>query len=162
MLDTLRNRVVPGHPSFGNGGADHGGATLHLDGGMYLVSRQLNYSAAGNIRICCGSLLATPDFPAGQYLLSVGPGELLTLENLALDVNHTAGGIFVNNVLRATLRSLYVQHFATYGVRVVSGHEVHITDSFFGEYHWSEPQRAAHNYTGVAIEVDGQDHWISE
>ena len=153
---------MPGHPDFGNGGQDHGGATLHLNGGMYLVSAQLNYSAAGNIRICCGSLLAAPSFPPEQYLLRIGPGELVTLENLALDVNHTAGGVFIDTVLRATLRSLYVQHFATYGVRVVAGHEVHIGDSFFGEYHWSEPQRAAHNYTGVAIEIDGQDHWISE
>merc|ERR1719201_2927732 len=72
-LAALQQRVVPGHPDFGNGGQDHGGATLHLNGGMYLVSAQLNYSAAGNIRICCGSLLAAPSFPPEQYLLRIGP-----------------------------------------------------------------------------------------
>lgn len=66
-------------------------------------------------------------------------------------------------VLVTVSRCSYMHGFATYGLRAIKGHEVHISDSFLGQYYWGETgadQPAGRNLTGVAVQIDGQDHWI--
>lgn len=152
--------IVPGTAYLNGSGSatERGGLTLSLMGGTFLVSAPL-LMPTGGFRLCCGALRASPGF-VGDFMLQAFGGELLTIEDVTLDANHTTGGIEVNNVLRASIERVYVGHFATVGVQLVQGHEVHIGSSFFGEYWWIE--RHEHEMTGTAIVVDGQDHWISD
>lgn len=156
-LDALDSRSVP--QEAGHVGA--AGATLSLDGGAYLVSSPL-WMRAANTRLCCGMLIAPPSFNASEFMLHVQGGELVTIEDVSFDMNHTGGGLDLNGVLRASIERTYFVHYSSIGVRVREGHEVHVGSSFFGEYWWTDPARTAGNMTGTAIEIDGQDHWISD
>ena len=87
----------------------------------------------------------------------------ITIDNLMLDCGRRGGGLSLDNVLRAHLFHLYVVHYTTVGIAVSKGHEVHIESGFLGEWIWGEDgPGVGTNLTGTAIEVDGQDHWITD
>jgi len=89
-----------------------------------------------------------------------GSIEDVTIEDVSMDCARRGGGVYTENALRVHLARLYVVHFATIGISIHKGHEVHITDSFVGEFLWGEATRD--ELTGTAVEIDGQDHWISD
>ena len=160
--------AVPGAHFIGNA-SDAGGATVDLEGGEYRVSSPLWLRhGAGGVRICCGSLLADPAFPNGQFLVNTeGGSEDITVEDVAFECGRRGGAVATSGTLRVHLARLYVAHFVGGpGVRISQGHEVHVTDSFLGEFLWGEPGSgtgtSGSNLTGTAIDIDGQDHWISD
>ena len=114
--------------------------------------------------MCCGALRADPVFPSSGFLLNVGSHvEDTTLEDLQLDCAQTGGAVHTNGALRVSAARLYVHGFTTTGVHAVGGHELHLSDSFLGQYWWGEDGtvHGAGNATGVAVLITGQDHWIS-
>jgi len=158
-VDAAYARIAQG--SLIGGSPDHGGATVHLGGGEFLVSKAIWFGKGGNVRLCCGTIRASPSFPAADHVLRAQNGEDLTVDNLMIDCNHTGGGLHLHNFLRAHLKQIYVFHFASTGILVEQGHETHISDSFLGEYNWDETQLPK-TLTGTAIKIDGQDDWISD
>ena len=87
----------------------------------------------------------------------------ITIDNLMLDCGRRGGGLSLDNVLRAHLFHLYIVHYTTVGIMVSKGHEVHVESCFLGEWIWGEDgPDVGTNLTGTAIEVDGQDHWITD
>ena len=60
-LDAAATVAVPG--AFIGNGTNHAGATVHLQGGEFLVSGALWVGKGGGIRVCCGALRAAPSFP---------------------------------------------------------------------------------------------------
>lgn len=154
--------AVPG--AFISNSTSHGGVVVDLQGGEYLLNTPIYLGTGGNVRICCGSLRAAHSFPINAFLLSGHhPLEDITFENLLLDCQRTGGAISFDNALRVHLDKVYIVHYTSFGIRVTEGHEVHITNSFLGEWIWGE-NGGGHgtNLTGTAIEIDGQDHWISD
>ncbi|MQL83656.1 hypothetical protein Taro_016149 [Colocasia esculenta] len=156
-----------------------GGAEVHLDGGIYLVSRpiRLPSTGGGNIKIHGGSLVATNDFPADGYLIELrstaasgrvaGPSdglhyEYFTLRDLMLDANFRGGGIAVIDSLRTTIHNCYIVHFTTEGVLVRRGHETFISNSYVGQHITSGADPGERNFTGVGIHLDGNDNAVTD
>ena len=162
-LDAAAAFSVPGH--FIGNGTNHGGATVDLRGGAYRVSTPLwvGGTHGGGMRVCCGALLAAAAFPRSAFILNVGEHtEDTTFEDLQLDCAQTGGGLHTSGALRVHVSRVYVHGFTTVGVRATQGHEVHLTDSFLGQWWWGEDptKPAGGNASGTAVLVDGQDHWV--
>lgn len=144
------------------GKADLMGATVHLGGGEYVVASSIWVKNAANLRFCCGSLRAASGFGGDDHMLTVNGGEDLTFDHLMLDCERSAvGALNFDNSLRVHLSQIYVMHFPGIGIHVTGGHEVHVSHCYLGEYRWGE-QRQVEAVTGTAIQIDGQDHWISD
>ena len=145
----------------------HGGATVDLQGGRYAVNGTLWLGSGENVRMCCGSLLASADFQDDSaFLLSGGHAlQALSIIDVEFDMQRRgAGAMHFDAALRVHLDRVYVHHYVSYGVQVVGGHEVHVSNSWFGEWAWSEGVggRPKQNLTGTALEIDGQDHWLTD
>ncbi len=154
---------VPG--AFIGNGTNHAGATVDLRGGAYQVSSALWVGGdhGGGLRMCCGMIRAAPSFPRDDFIVNVGNHvEDVTFEDLQLDCAQTGGGLHTSSALRVHISRAYVHGFTSYGVRATQGHEVHLTDSFLGQYWWGEDGTTpgAGNASGTAVLIDGQDHWI--
>ena len=165
-LDAAAAVTAPG--SFIHNATNHGGATVDLRGGEFLVSSALWVGPGGGSRVCCGALRAAPSFPRDGFLLNVASKDVIedtTLEDLQLDCAQTGGGIHTSGALRVAVSRVYVHGFTTAGVRATQGHETHITDSFLGQWWWHEDPSTPQPHgttTGTAILIDGQDHWITD
>jgi len=144
------------------GKADLMGATVHLGGGEYVVASSIQIKNAANLRFCCGSLRAASGFESDSHILTIKGGEDLTFDHLMLDCEHSAvGALNFDNSLRVHLSQIYVMHFPGVGIQVTGGHEVHVSHCYLGENRWGEQQQVE-VVTGTAIQIDGQDHWISD
>lgn len=143
------------------GNMDLMGGTVHLGGGEYLISNPITVKNAANLRFCCGSLRTATDFPSDAHMITVSGGEDVSFDHLMLDCDHAEGALqFANNV-RVHLFQIYAMHFRGIAIHVTGGHEVHVSHCFIGQYRWSE-QVQVEAVTGTAIQIDGQDHWISD
>ncbi len=107
IAEALRRGSSNPNVSLANNIHDCGGATVHLEGGDYLISSPLiipqNY---GNLRIVFGTLRASTSFsPKNSYLLIVGDdskskcsnpqgscNENVAIENMMFDAAHIADG----------------------------------------------------------------------
>ena len=103
--------------SLAEGVKDCGGATIHLGGGDYLVSKPIIIpSMVGNLRIIEGTIRASSDFTPSQgpqsYILNIGElnyqcnnsqgscNENVAVENLMLDCKQNCdGGLFVTDTM---------------------------------------------------------------
>lgn len=96
---------------------NHAGATVHLGGGEYLISKPLYLSGGGGgVRVCCGALRASSTFPTDAYLLSLDGGEDTTFEDLQFDSVQRGGGIHLSNALRVHISRCYLYvHFEVAG-----------------------------------------------
>ena len=154
-----------------------GGATLDLRGGEYLVSQPLIIpKLVGNVRIRGGSLLASPSFPAGRFLIEVGEegcnakvpqavcNEMIGLDSIFLDAAHVAaGGIKVASTMGTTIGpSSFFTGFVEAGVRVLAGHETQVSESWLAEYYWSDHAPARANSTSIGIDLRGQDNFVTD
>jgi hypothetical protein len=154
-ITTAFNQTVPGN--FIGNSSSLGGVVIDLAGGEYVTSMPLWLGKGGNVRFCCGSLRAAPTFPVDGFLINGQQNEDITFENMLFDCARTGGGLHFNNPLRVNLDKLYVVHYATAGIQVVQGHEVHLHSSWLGEWIWSDAGgRVNQNLTGTAVLIDGQ------
>ncbi|KAL5977509.1 Polygalacturonase qrt3 [Asimina triloba] len=168
--------------------ADLGGGQIHLDGGIYMISRPLRLPASGggNLMIHGGSLRASDDFPRDRHLIELWPSsspkksltdytpmqetarqfasayEDITLKDLMLDCNFRGGGISVINSLRTTIGNCYITRFATEGVLVQGGHETYIRNSFLGQHITAGGSRGEKDFSGVAINLMGNDNAVTD
>ena len=139
---------------------------VDLGGGTYRINNTLWLGKGLTFRLCCGGLIAGASFPDDAFAIS-GGGQLegVTIHDVAFDMMRKGqGALHFDSTLRVHLDRLFIHHYTAYGIRVDQGHEVHVHNCWLGEWGWSEsPHNSpAANLTGVAIEIDGQDHWLSD
>jgi hypothetical protein len=162
-LDAASAVKVPGH--FIGRSDNHGGATVDLRGGAFRVRHGLWMNKhGGGLRLCCGALRASHDFPRSAFLLNLAASEDTTFEDLQLDCAQRGGGLQLSEALRVHVSRVYMHGFTSFGVKVSGGHELHLTDSFLGQYWWSEDTSTSLSQgrtTSVAVHVAGQDHYLS-
>lgn len=169
-----------------------GGVEIHLDGGIYLISRPLKFPSTnvGNILMHGGTLLASDNFPTDRYLieLSASPPskinkesttsssstdqtlstsssynfEYITFRDLMLDCNYKGGGIAVVDSLRVSIDNCYIAHFMSEGIRVESGHETLIRSSYLGQHITAGNDPGERNFTGTGITLMGNDNVVSD
>jgi hypothetical protein len=152
-----------------------GGAVLDLSGGEYLISQPIvipnNY---GNLLIAHGSLLASSTFPPSQYLVQVGGtgacdnsdgscNQFVNFDSVFFDANNNtaAGGLALTENLFGSVRGCFFTGFSVAGLLVTGGHDLVISESWFGEWYSSDPRKA--NFTespGSGIVLNGNDHVI--
>ncbi|XP_021741494.1 polygalacturonase QRT3-like [Chenopodium quinoa] len=166
-----------------------GGVQINLDGGIYLISRPLQFPTTniGNIVMHGGTLLASDNFATDRYLieLSASPPsqiskenttsstdqnlssssynfEYITFRDLMLDCNYKGGGIAVINTLRVSIDNCYIVHFMSEGIRVESGHETLIRSSYLGQHITAGNDPGERNFTGTAITLMGNDNVVND
>ncbi|CAO2841920.1 unnamed protein product [Amaranthus hypochondriacus] len=171
-----------------NGVRNLGGPQIHLDGGIYLISRPLQFptSQLGNVLIHGGTLQASETFPKDRYLieLSTSPSqvnqedktssldqkntptsynfEYITFRDLMLDCNYKGGGIGVTNSLRISIDNCYIVHFTSEGIRVESGHETLIRSSYLGQHITAGNDPGERNFSGTGISLQGNDNVVND
>lgn len=161
--------------------ADFGGAALDLGGGEFLVSAPIQIPAyVGNIRITGGTLRASKSFPSDRFLIEVGTGvnckdvcnEFITIHDIFLDAAHSAGGgVVIYRTIGTTIGpAAFITGFKIAGIHVEEGHETIVSDSWLGEYYWSDDKQNATaacvpDGTGengsTAIVFNGEDNFVS-
>ncbi|KAL5098066.1 hypothetical protein RYX36_002393 [Vicia faba] len=151
-----------------------GGAQVNLEGGNYLINRSLMLpvSGIGNLMIHGGTLKASDDFPIDGYIIDLSSTsynekdsynfEYITLKDLLLDSNFRGGGISVINSLRTNIDNCYITHFTTNGILVQSGHETYIRNSFLGQHITVGGDKAERNFSGIAINLQGNDNVVTD
>ncbi|KAL2493989.1 Polygalacturonase QRT3 [Forsythia ovata] len=151
-----------------------GGAQINLDGGIYIISRPLQFSVAGrgNLVIQGGTIKSSDNFPNDGYLIDLSPStnnssleynyEFVTLRDLVLDSNFRGGGIRVVNSLRISIDNCYITHFTTNGITVQGGHETYIRNSFLGQHITASRDTGKRNFSGTAIILMGNDNAVSD
>eukprot|EP01084_Bolivina_argentea_P297542 512621_1 len=145
-----------------------GGATVNLQGGVYLISEPLWTTAQrGNFRIIEGTIKASDSFQTKpnttSFLLSIwGPTQDIGLENLFFDCNSKCdGGLLIDNSVGAVVGpQTFFLGFNEVGVRVNGGHEVMIYNTWIGQYVWNDKRRI--NASATGIELDGNDHFVND
>ncbi|XP_010529305.1 PREDICTED: polygalacturonase QRT3-like [Tarenaya hassleriana] len=163
----------PNHGVLMEGINNLGGAKIDLEGGTYLLSRPLRFpsAGAGNLMITGGTLRASEDFPVDGYLIDLSDPssklnyvyEFITLKDMLVDCNYRGGGIAVVNSLRTGIDNCYITHFGdTNGIFVRNGHETYIRNSFIGQHITAGGDKAERNFSGVAINLNGNDNAVTD
>ncbi|PWA81321.1 pectin lyase-like superfamily protein [Artemisia annua] len=154
--------------------ANHGGVQISLEGGIYLISRPIQFpvTGVGNIVISGGTLRASNNFTTNDYLidLSTLPNstnhnynyEYITLRDIMLDCNYRGGGIRAINALRTSIDNCYITHFTNNGILVQGGHETYIRNSFLGQHITAGADPHERNFSGTAINLAGNDNAITD
>ncbi|KAI3761852.1 hypothetical protein L1987_52274 [Smallanthus sonchifolius] len=151
-----------------------GGVQISLEGGIYKISRpiKLPVGGLGNIMIFGGTLKASDNFTTDSYLLDLSSSssspnhgynyEFVTLRDLMLDCNFKGGGIRAVDALRTSIDNCYIAHFTTTGILVQLGHETYIRNSFLGQRITAGGDPNERNFTGTAIDLQGNDNAITD
>ncbi|XP_076959923.1 polygalacturonase QRT3-like [Bidens hawaiensis] len=151
-----------------------GGVRISLEGGIYKISRPIKLPDAGlgNIMIFGGTLKASDNFTTDSYLLDLSSSssstnhdykyEFITIKDLMLDCNFKGGGIQVVDSLRTTIDNCYIAHFTTTGILVQQGHETYIRNSFLGQHITAGNDPNERNFTGTAIDLQGNDNAVTD
>ncbi|KVH92088.1 Parallel beta-helix repeat-containing protein [Cynara cardunculus var. scolymus] len=88
--------------------------------------------------------------------------EFITLRDLMVDCNFKGGGIRLIDALRTTIDNCYVAHFTTTGILVQGGHETYIRNSFLGQHITAGGDPHERNFTGTAIDLQGNDNAVTD
>ena len=82
---------------------------IDLGGGLYSVSRSLHLAgwAPGRIVIADGTLLASPDFPPGEFLINLTDVSGISFEDLTFDSAHRGGGLRLDCTKQISVSSVY-------------------------------------------------------
>lgn len=169
-----------------------GGVEINLDGGIYLISRPLQFSTInlGNVLIHGGTLRASDNFASDRYLIELSSSspssennkenttsssdqkistssssynfEYITFRDIMLDSNFKGGGIAVINSLRVSIDNCYIVHFTSEGIHVESGHETLIRNSFLGQHITAGKDSGERNFTGTGITLIGNDNVVTD
>ncbi|KAI3776819.1 hypothetical protein L1987_46609 [Smallanthus sonchifolius] len=149
-----------------------GGVQIRLEGGIYKISRPIKLPVAGrgNIMIFGGTLRASDNFTTVSYLLDLSSSssspnhgysyKFVMLRDLMLDCNFKGGGIRAVDALRTSIDNCYIAHFTTTGILVQRGHETYIRNSFLGQHITAGGDPNERNFTGTAIDLQGNDNVI--
>ncbi|XP_020573548.1 polygalacturonase QRT3-like [Phalaenopsis equestris] len=145
-----------------------GGAELHLDGGLYLLSSPLSLPSSGNLKIHSGTLLASNTFPSDRHLIELNRTtssyafEYITLAGLMLDSNFRGGGIAVIDSLRVIIDGCYIVHFTSVGVLIRNGHDNAIRNCYIGQHITAGSDPAERSFTGTGIQLNGNDNAVTD
>jgi hypothetical protein len=171
------NGVFPGTRSFGNGKVvkDMGGCYVDLEGGEYRISKTLDipeYNA--NMQFGFGSIVAGPDFPQDDFLITVGgvsdgckvPQASCNIDinfpELFLDGSARASAMQINHVMGVTVGpGGYFLNFTKYGIQINGGHEVMTDRIWMGETNFDfDHMKEGAPPNATAIEINGNDHYV--
>ena len=68
----------------------------------------------------------------------------------------------VNKTMGTTIGpSVFITGFKEYGVQVNQGHETMIFDGWLAEYYWSEKHPSSPSFCSTAIELNGEDNYVT-
>nr|GEU87302.1 polygalacturonase QRT3-like [Tanacetum cinerariifolium] len=122
-----------------------------------------------NIKIFGGTLKASDNFTTESYMIDLSSSlsrdysyEFITLRDLMLDCNFRGGGIRAIETLRTSIDNCYITHFTTTGILVQGGHETYIRNSFLGQHITAGGDPGERNFTGTAIDLQGNDNAITD
>ncbi|GJU54435.1 polygalacturonase QRT3-like protein [Tanacetum coccineum] len=172
ILEAISDAVsIDTDDSLMQGISNLGGVQINLEGGIYKISRPIKLPEAGlgNIVIFGGTLKASDNFTTESYMIDLSSSssrdysyEFITLRDLMLDCNFRGGGIRAIETLRTSIDNCYITHFTTTGILVQGGHETYIRNSFLGQHITAGGDPGERNFTGTAIDLQGNDNAITD
>ena len=92
--------------------------TLSLEGGSYRIGSPIvvEGSPCSFVTVQDGTLLASPVFPQGRYMLEVFQCTGLAFDRLVFESNHTGGGLRLDGALQTTVTRSFFHSFASHGI----------------------------------------------
>jgi len=155
---------------------DAAGCTVDLQGGEYLISDTITIPPyVANLAMSRGSLRASASFTPKAFMVVVGAygacdhpqGSCnvdINFPGLFLDGARSAHGLLqINSVMGTTVGpGSYMLNFTGAGVEVNGGHEVMISETWFGETNWDHHFTTAAPPVATAIAINSNDHYIQD
>ena len=120
-----------------------------------------------------GTIRASPSFPKNQYIIYVGGNgcsnpqgscnENVGFSELMLDCQQVcAGCLSIQSTMGANVGPrTFMLGFNENGILIYGGHEVMIHETWLGEYLYSNPLSHQPNLTATAINIAGNDHFVT-
>jgi len=114
---------------------------IDLEGKTFILDRSLEIKDINLISISNGTLIAGPDFPDEEYLITVHNTHGLELRRLFFECSKKANGVFLKNFMRVRIEDCYIVHQKSYGIYsspTGNNHELeifkcHISEFLFGD-----------------------------
>jgi hypothetical protein len=116
-------------------------ATIDLGGRIFVLDRPLELNFLNLVRLVNGTLIAGPDFPEDEFLISVKGVHGVELRHLMLECSKRASGIRFEDFMRVRVEDCYIIHqtrFGIYSSPTGNNHELeifkcHISEFLFGD-----------------------------
>jgi hypothetical protein len=125
---------------------DHGGfynerngrlCDIDLQGGVFVLDRPLELSYVQLIVLRNGTLVAGPDFPEGEFLISCNRVIGISFLSLFLECSKRASGIRFEGFLRVRVEDCHILHQRDYGIYsgpTGGNHELEVFKCHIAEY----------------------------
>jgi len=144
---------------------------LSLGGRQFKVSRPIRIRGLHGVVIANGSIEASEQFPAGEYLFDVQAANTLKIENVLFECNKRANGIYAHNFLRLRIEDCTILHQKDYGIYGSDrgrNHELEVVKCNIIEYLWGDDPsrgfpdfRVAANRTSVGVFLGQADNVVA-
>lgn len=115
--------------------------SLLLGGLKFAVTKPITIRGLHGAIISNGAIEAAEGFPEGRYLLDVQEVNTLKIENVLLECNKRASGIFAHKFLRLRIEDCTILHQKDYGIYANEkgyNHELEIVKCNIVEYLWGD------------------------
>lgn len=156
---------------------DLGGATLDLNGGIYLIDRPIAFpSLYANFKVQSGTLMASPSFPKDSYMLVVGGqgcdeqkdggcNRNIDFTHMTLDGQSVAfGGVIVSHSMNINIGpAMYITSWTGVGISLEGSGAGQIHQAWLGEIPPGSPEkRNLANGTAILLESGQHDAQVSD
>jgi hypothetical protein len=101
-----------------------GNPVVDLGGRSYVINNPINFDGLGGIAVCNGKLICNPFAWSGPTVYAVKLGatggsgsRYIAMERVAIECNHVANGIDINNNTSCNLVDIDIHGMTNYGVR---------------------------------------------
>ena len=131
--------------------------TIDLEGRTFILNRPLELHNLNLVRLTNGTLIAGPDFPKNEFLISIDGTYGLELHHLFLECSKRASGIKLTNFLRVRIEDCYVIHQTEYGIYsspIGGNHELEIFKCHISEFLYGDGYPKKELNYGIIPEFD--------
>jgi hypothetical protein len=132
---------------------------IDLQGGTFVLDRPLRIERCQLITLRNGTLVAGPDFPPGEYLISAHKVTALSFVSLFLECAKRASGICLEDFFRIRIEDCHIIHQRDYGIYSAprgNNHELEVVKCHVSEFlYWDGyPKKKSSHGIIPAFDVD--------
>jgi hypothetical protein len=137
---------------------------IDLQGGTYVLDRPLRIERCQLITLCNGTLVAGPDFPAGEFLISAHKVTALSFVDLFLECSKRASGLYLEDFFRVRVEDCHIIHQRDYGIYSAprgNNHELEVVKCHVSEFlYWDGYPKKKSSY-GIIPPFDVDENRVS-
>lgn len=144
---------------------------IDLFGDEFMLASPIQMPAGRNLTLKNGHLKAHESFPSWRHMIELNKrgaqgtfaNQDLIFVNLQFDCNFRGGALALERYNRVVVNFCRFFHFTSEGLLLTGydSHEAIVTNCFFQEILWDDPDRENRAYTGTAMNVQTNDNHFS-